>query len=128
MPPNVRKACFWILPIAWGSFIFFLSTRPAGPQPSWWFNHADKLIHFVLFSIFSTLLFIAGHFGSRWTYRRAAFVALFITVLYGLTDEFHQYFVPSRSVDPLDALADACGGCMAYLSGLVLRRGGDPDE
>ncbi|MEZ4273606.1 MAG: VanZ family protein [Myxococcota bacterium] len=33
----------------------------------------------------------------------------FITILYGLVDEFHQSFVPGRSPDLLDALADAAG-------------------
>jgi len=32
--------------------------------------------------------------------------ALFAT-LYGATDELHQYFVPTRTFDPADWLADA---------------------
>jgi VanZ family protein len=128
MPPALRKVLFWIPPAAWGLLIFYLSTRPSGPQPSWWFNHADKVIHFVIFSIFSTLLFIAGHFGNRWNYRRAAATALVITALYGLSDEFHQSFTPTRSVDPLDALADTCGGSMAFVTGRMLRKGQTRDE
>jgi VanZ family protein len=33
-------------------------------------------------------------------------------MLYGISDEFHQYFVPGRSVDVYDVLADALGGLL----------------
>jgi VanZ family protein len=33
-------------------------------------------------------------------------------MLYGVSDEFHQYFVPGRSVEALDVLADALGGLL----------------
>ena len=32
-----------------------------------------------------------------------------IGVLYAVTDEVHQYFVPGRSCELRDALIDACG-------------------
>ena len=43
---------------------------------------------------------------------------LIIAVLYGLSDETHQIFVPGRYFDLADLLADACGiylGCISYL-------------
>lgn len=39
----------------------------------------------------------------------AAAMAILITVGYGVTDEFHQLFVPGRSADVYDVLADAIG-------------------
>ena len=35
--------------------------------------------------------------------------ALVLSVFYGLTDEFHQMFVPGRVADLFDLLADAGG-------------------
>jgi len=44
---------------------------------------------------------------------------------YGISDEIHQYFVPSRNSDILDALADICGsiaGVLAYWRIFIFRR------
>jgi len=42
--------------------------------------------------------------------------------VYGITDELHQYFVPSRSAEGLDALADALGSFLgAWLYARVAR-------
>jgi len=39
----------------------------------------------------------------------AAFAAIVISSLYGVTDEYHQVFVPGRTFDVLDMAADAFG-------------------
>jgi VanZ family protein len=44
------------------------------------------------------------------------------TALYGLSDEVHQYFVPFRTADPLDLLADALGGALGVLFYQALSR------
>jgi VanZ family protein len=41
--------------------------------------------------------------------------ALLYCLLYGATDEIHQYFVPSRSCDIFDWFADATGALLATL-------------
>jgi VanZ family protein len=38
------------------------------------------------------------------------------TGAYGLSDEWHQMYVPGRSVSLLDALADVCGGTLGGAS------------
>ena len=43
-------------------------------------------------------------------------VAFCATVLYGLSDELHQAWVPGRFPDPMDLLADAGGGLLGILS------------
>jgi VanZ family protein len=40
-------------------------------------------------------------------------VAVFLVVIAGGFDEFHQAFVPERNVDGWDLLADFCGGLFA---------------
>jgi len=42
---------------------------------------------------------------------RAAGLAIAIAVSYGLTDEVHQMFVPGRSAEVADLIADAAGAC-----------------
>lgn len=39
-------------------------------------------------------------------------VALILSSLYGVSDEFHQIFTPSRSCDPMDWLVDTCAAAI----------------
>ena len=43
-------------------------------------------------------------------------MAVLIAVAYGVTDEWHQSFVPNRHADPRDLAADAIGACAAAAS------------
>lgn len=39
-------------------------------------------------------------------------VALILSSLYGISDEFHQIFTPGRSCDPMDWLVDTCAAAI----------------
>ena len=59
---------------------------------------------------------------------RATYVTLLLVALYGASDELHQFFVPGRSVDFFDWLADFLGGVLcvlvvSYLSRRSARKG-----
>lgn len=43
--------------------------------------------------------------------------ALLLCLLYGMSDEFHQSFVPDRTPSVLDVAADTVGACI----GIVIR-------
>lgn len=48
--------------------------------------------------------------------------AVVIASLYGITDEFHQEFVPGRMADPVDWIVDTCGSAFgALLLGTIHR-------
>lgn len=42
----------------------------------------------------------------------APLIALIFSSLYGVSDEFHQIFTPSRSCDPMDWLVDTCAAAI----------------
>lgn len=42
-------------------------------------------------------------------------IIIIFCVFYGFSDEVHQYFVPTRSADILDALADSIGSIIGTL-------------
>lgn len=111
----MKRLLFWIPALAWGCFIFVMSNQPAGPKPSWWFNHADKVIHGVFFGIFSLLILLALRKGHRLPFRRAALIAFAAATLYGSSDEIHQMFTPTRTPDWADLLADATGASLVFL-------------
>ena len=50
------------------------------------------------------------HLSSESTFTRNAFLwSAVITIIYGASDEFHQYFVPNRSSEVQDWFADIAG-------------------
>lgn len=98
--------------------IFWFSSLPELPYTASAFP--DKLAHLVVYTGLGWLV-------SRWpaadpssSETKIWATALVFCLLYGITDEFHQHFVPGRSVEVLDAGADAIGG---FVGGLAYTRG-----
>jgi VanZ family protein len=52
--------------------------------------------------------------------RRALPAAVAISLLYAISDEIHQSYVPGRDADPLDVVADAAG--IAAVAALIRAR------
>lgn len=100
---------FRALALGWMALIFYLSSRPFIPVPGL-FEDQDKFMHFGAYAALG--VFVAGGWrkaGVRLPGRDAALAAL-VVVLYGISDEFHQSFVPGRQVSLGDLIADALGG------------------
>ena len=55
-------------------------------------------------------------------------VALVLSSLYGVSDEFHQIFTPGRSCDPMDWLVDTCAAAIgaAIVWTLLKKHGSHP--
>jgi VanZ family protein len=105
-----RSAGRWLPVLLWAAAIFALSSRshlPRAPLFLGW----DKLQHGLGYALGGVLLARALYPG-----RRSAVLALALGSLYGLSDEIHQSFVPLRSPDPRDWLADTLG----VLAGIAL--------
>ena len=65
----------------------------------------------------------------RMPLRRACLGAVIGASLYGVSDEFHQLFVPGRMCDPMDWLVDTAGAALGSgLAYLQLRRRGREGE
>ena len=77
--------------------------------PPWPFK--DKLLHFAAYAVLGALVF-RGLKHSPWRHRRMLIMgaSMMFAGLYGLSDEWHQYYVPSRSAEFADLLADIAGG------------------
>ena len=109
--------------------LFTLSSFSALPAPP--MEVSDKAEHFTAYSLF-TLSILWGLSGGRpstvsWT---KGLGALALASLYGVTDELHQYFVPGRTCDVHDWMADTSGAAIAVMLGLaaiVLVRRSRPD-
>ena len=99
-----------ILVIWYGAFIFIFSSIPHLTPPKLEFILFDKIIHFALYSFLSYLLFFAFFKTQKSLFHKNAHLfSISIGILYALTDELHQKFVPGRSCDFFDFLADGIG-------------------
>jgi VanZ family protein len=105
--------------VAWALLIFILSSIPGTKLPEIAHEINDKIEHASVYFIFGLLIYRAieprnnlHHFS--WM---RLIVSIGIVILYGITDEIHQGFVPGRTEDVLDAAADTTGG---FLSAVVM--------
>jgi VanZ family protein len=89
--------------------IFFLSSMsdPGAPPD----GLSDTAAHFLVYAGLGCTLVraLAGGRSERMTAGRIAIAAALVAV-YGFSDEVHQAFVPGRTPDLNDLLADAAGG------------------
>ena len=90
--------------------IFYFSSLP-GTQLT--IELPDKPIHLFLY-LFMGLLVVRALSGGLPARISSAVAggALVVTVGYGVTDEFHQSFVPGRSADLQDLYADMAGAAL----------------
>ena len=78
----------------------------------------DKVWHALVYGLLGGLMLRALSPARPWPVSgRAALLAVALATLYGLTDEVHQSFVPGRSADAADLLADFNGA--AVVCGLL---------
>ena len=95
-------------------FIFYLSSHPAPEEIKWLPVIAGlKVSHMIEYGILYLLVWYAIIKTTAYNALSAFALALMITVLYGLTDEFHQIFVSTRTARLIDVVADGAGGIMA---------------
>ena len=101
--------------ILYAALIFILSASPSiAPPPG--FVLEDKIYHFIEYGIFSFLLFLAFYHSRRESLKKHVFVlSCVIGMTYGLTDEIHQSFVPGRSCEFLDFVADCLGILLVHI-------------
>ena len=123
--------------VVWMGFIFFASTgefsasntsRIIGPLLRWLFpgiseeqltlahSITRKVAHFAEYAILAWLAARAFTTSSRQALSHRWFlISLLLVVVYSLSDEYHQSFVPARTGSIYDSLIDISGGLAALL-------------
>lgn len=119
MRPGVgRSLGLWLPVAAVAAGIFTVSQMPNPPSPGPEFFLKDKVGHICVYAVLGLAL-ARAFAGSGFSTPRAAAAAVVAAALYGLSDEFHQTFVPGRAFELTDLLADSAGAAL----GQVLRWG-----
>jgi len=101
--------------VAWMALIFFLSSQEklpttAGMPP----DIAAIAGHFVAYSVLA--IFIRVAIGGLQPGRRADVIAIALATLYGISDEFHQSFVPGRDSSVFDVAIDLLGASAGVIA------------
>ena len=97
----------WGPVIAYMATVFGLSSLSTLPAPPAGLSFYD--VHVVTYAGLGALTARATGKGFRDVSWRAVLAAIVISTVYGVSDEYHQLFVPGRSFDVLDMVADAIG-------------------
>ena len=101
--PAARRKALWPVLVAAPIFFALSQSHVAAPH----ITNIVKVAHFSVYGLLATLLVRLGR-GPR-----AVWLALLATSLYGASDEWHQYFVPGRSCEFGDWVADTTGAALA---------------
>jgi VanZ family protein len=108
---NGRLVAAWLPVLVWAGLIFAFSAQASLtflPDQALDFG---KLGHMAIFGVLALLLWWALAGSTR--LRRPWAWALALAVLYAVTDEIHQAFVPGRNASVLDVGIDAAGALVA---------------
>ncbi|PPD35647.1 MAG: teicoplanin resistance protein VanZ [Methylomonas sp.] len=99
--------------VAYCGLIFWLSDQQRLPMPTA-FEFQDKFLHTGAYWVMAILSWRAlRHFGL--STKTLALVSFVFCSLYGITDEWHQSFVPGRESSHADWLADSIGAALAVI-------------
>ena len=100
---------YWFPILVYCLLIYIQSSHPS-PQslPDWPFM--DKLLHFACYALLAALFLRAFNTTPlKHNLKLVLILSVLLSALYGISDEIHQSFVPYRSADYMDVLANILG-------------------
>jgi len=103
-----RKIIFWILLIVYSMVIFIFSSRPEVGVAQLFYGQ-DKVMHFVIYGIHTFLCLLTLCDKILLLKFIQYFLALILSVSYGIFNEIYQYFIPEREFSLGDILANSLG-------------------
>ena len=109
----MKTSLQWLPVLLWAAVIFVLSSMPVPPSPVPEFPFRDKVAHVILYAVLATLVARTLRRAHRLTLPATLTLAILMASAYGVTDEVHQRFVPRRSCDVRDWVADTLGATLA---------------
>ncbi|MBA3016840.1 MAG: VanZ family protein [Proteobacteria bacterium] len=112
-----KKFIYYWLPILIYCFLIFIQSSYPSPESIPALPYIDKILHFIAYAVLGVLFFRAYRTQRfKENINLAIMLSIISSSLYGLSDEVHQYFVPSRNADIMDFFADVAGSiCGVYI-------------
>ncbi|MCP4371957.1 MAG: hypothetical protein GY797_28140 [Deltaproteobacteria bacterium] len=114
---------YWFPLITYCILIFLQSSFPSIESvPE--LPYSDKLLHFFAYAVLGAL-FLRAYKTLRIRNKLKLLIILSVlsSSLYGISDEVHQHFVPYRSFEYFDILADILGSVFGvFIYGLIMEK------
>jgi VanZ family protein len=114
--------------ILWSALIFVLMILPGNSIPDegiFSIPHLDKIVHVIIFAGF-VWLWVLYFRNNQKENKGTVFKIVLVAIAYGVLMEYVQkYFIPNRSFDVFDIVADTIG---AIVSALVIRNTSRDDK
>ena len=109
----MRRNWIWIFPFFVAATIVWLSSRSSYPFDVSLPPPFDKLAHMAAFGVLAgfTEIALRRTHPDMPVVRRLSVILIGVAI-FGASDEIHQYFVPGRSCDLYDWMADVVGGAL----------------
>ena len=109
---------YWLPVAVWAGFIFFVSSLPNADIPSI-FTYQDVLFHIFEYAFLALLLnrALKNYQSSLFNKSRRILFVILTCLIYAISDEIHQNFVPGRESSLADIIFDGLGivlGSMIY--------------
>lgn len=142
----MAKWLSWAIVLVWGAIIFYLSHEPATSSRELSTGMTDTMVtfieravpaseidtgvfhhllrksaHFFAYSILGIFVFLALRLSGARGYR-LVFIALFLCIVFAISDEVHQLFVPGRSGEIRDVLIDGTGSFVGIGAALIVEK------
>ena len=116
----------WLPLIGYAALMFYLSSQSSIPKFFPGFYLSDKLLHGIEYAIFGGLVFHALQDSPKTpeTLKKTIVFSFLLVLLYGISDETHQYFVPKRDASFFDLIADLVGGGLGIWLMYSLKKAG----
>lgn len=111
MPRKIlAQLSLWLPPILWALMIYKLSTGsiPKASLSFWTDFTIKKFGHILLFGTLALLVY-RGLIGEGMDRKKSAILAVVISILYGISDEYHQMFTQGREARIRDIFIDGIG-------------------
>lgn len=119
----MMRTVFAAAAAVWMGLIFFASSLPSsstGPDTALWTLFL-KTLHFMIYGVLS-LLYLGVLTAGRQAGPGAFLASLLLTVLYAVSDEYHQAFSPGRHPSARDVLIDTAGALVFLGTAFLLTR------
>lgn len=105
---------YWLPPLLLMALIFYVSSQPHLPRvpEPYWDMVLKKTAHVAEYTLLYVLL-VRG-FRRNHNLEWALHISLLATIIYAISDEVHQAFVPGRHATWYDILIDISGGLVLW--------------
>ena len=110
------KARPWLPPLIWAGLIVFATSLPSSALPRQ-LGPFDKVAHFSMYAVLAALVTVAVR---NHAFRKALVLIVLAVAAFGAVDEWHQRFIPGRSTEFADWVADSLGGLAGVITASLL--------